>query len=162
MAVVADPALRALRRQEAVASAQVLTAGLLPNPTFSYGIGVPISGAGLTNAFRMGLGLPIRSFVTRAPRVRAAQLHAQAVNLTIAWQEWQVAARAKVLVYKLLVGRQELHLLAREIAALQHSVELLSDAEAAGYATLGVAGAARICHQQPKHRRQIVSGEVGF
>lgn len=162
VAVVADPALRALRQREAIAASQVLSAGLLPNPTFSYGIGVPISGAGLTNAFRVGLGLPIRSLITRAPRLRAAQLHAQAVDLTVAWKEWQVAARAKALVYELLVGQHELRLLAREVRALRHSVELLSDAEAAGYATLGVAGAARLTLHQTELSRIIVRRHVAL
>ncbi len=61
VAVVADPKLRALRAREAVAGARLLNARLLPNPTFSYGIGIPLSGAGLSRAFRLGLGLPIRS-----------------------------------------------------------------------------------------------------
>ena len=148
VAVVGDPALRALRAQEAVARAQVLTAGLLPNPVFSYGVGVPLSGAGLTRAFRTGLGLPIRSLVTRAPRVKGARLHAQAVNLAIAWQEWQVAARAKALAYALIMGHAERRLLAREIRALRHSVAILADGEAAGYVTLGVAGAARLALRQ--------------
>ncbi len=144
VAVVADPALRAERAQEAVARAQVLTAGLLPNPAFSYGVGLPLPGAGLTRAFRVGLGLPIQSLVTRGPRLRAARLHAQAVDLTVAWQEWRVAAEAKSLVYALLVGRAQRRLLAREVHALRHSVAILADGEAAGYVTLGVAGAARL------------------
>ena len=148
VAVVGDPALRALRAQEAVARAQVLSAGLLPNPVFSYGTGVPLSGAGLTRAFRTALGLPIQSLVTRAPRVKGARLHAQAVDLAIAWQEWQVAARAKALAYALIMGRAERRLLAREIRALRHSVAILADGEAAGYVTLGVAGAARLALRQ--------------
>lgn len=162
VAVVADPALRALRRREAVAASQVLSAGLLPNPTFSYGIGVPVSGVGLINAFRIGLGLPIRSLLTEAPRVRAAEFHAQAVDLTVAWEEWQVAARAKALVYKLLVGHQEGQLLTREIHSLGHTVELLSDAEAAGYATLGVAGAARLTLHQTELSRIVVRRRVAL
>lgn len=153
VAVVADPELRALRAREAVAGAQLLSAGLLPNPIFSYGVGIPISGTGLTHAFRIGLGLPIRSLVTRSARVRAARYRAQAVDLMIAWQEWQVAARAKALVYQLLVGQREERLLAGEVHALRHSVELLSDAEAAGYATIGVAGAARLALRQTEVAR---------
>lgn len=156
VAVVADPQLRALRAREAVAGAQLLNAGLLPNPRFSYGIGVPMSGAGLTKAFRIGLGLSIRSLVTRHARVRAAHYHAQAVDLMVAWQEWQVAARAKALVYELLVGRREKRLLTREVRALRRSVELLSDAEAAGYATIGVAGAARLALRQTELARLAI------
>ena len=156
VAVVADPKLRALRSREAVAGAQLLNAGLLPNPRFSYDIGVPLSGAGLAKAFRVGLGLSIRSLITRSARVRAARYHAQAVDLMVAWQEWQVAARAKALVYELLVGHRETRLLTREVRALRHSVELLSDAEAAGYATIGVAGAARLALRQTEMARLAI------
>lgn len=156
VAVVADPTLRALRAREAVAGAELLSAGLLPNPRFSYGIGVPMSSAGLSNAFRVGLGLSIRSLVTRSARLRAARYHAQAVDLMVAWQEWQVAARAKALVYELLVGRREKRLLTREVRALRRSVELLSDAEAAGYATIGVAGAARLTLRQTEVARLVI------
>ncbi len=153
VAVVADPELRALRAREAVAGAQLLNAGLLPNPRFSYGIGVPMSGTGLSKAFRVGLGLSIRTLVTRRARLRAARYHAQAVDLMVAWQEWQVAARAKALVYELLVGRREKRLLTREVRALRRSVELLSDAEAAGYVTIGVAGAARLTLRETEMAR---------
>ena len=148
VAVVGDPALRALRAQEAVARAQVLAAGLLPNPVFSYGVGVPFSGTDLTRAFRVGLGLPIESWVTRTRRVKAALRHARAVNLATAWQEWQVAARAKALTYALIMGRAERRLLSREIRALRQSVAILADGEVAGYVTLGVAGAARLALRQ--------------
>jgi len=156
VAVVADPSLRALRQQRAIANAQVLTAGLLPNPTFSYGVGIPLSGAGLTDAFRAGLGLPIRAFITRGARLHAARLHAQDIDLGIAWQEWQVASRAKTLVLTLQAESGELRLLTHEVRALSDSVALLSDAEAAGYATLGVAGAARLTLHQTQLSRLAV------
>lgn len=72
VAVVGDPAWRALRAQEAVARAQVLTAGLLPDPVFSYGVGLPLSAADLTRALCTALGLPLQSLVTRAPRIKNA------------------------------------------------------------------------------------------
>ena len=156
VAVVGDPLLRALRGREAIAAAQVLAAGLLPNPTFSYGVGIPLSGAGLTEALRVGLGLPIRPLFTRPARMQAARYHAQAVDLTVAWQEWQVAARAKALVYELLVGRRERRLLAHEVHALRHSAALLSDAQAAGYATIGAAAAARLALHQTELARLTV------
>ncbi len=156
IAVVGDPMLRSLRAEEAVASAQVLSAGLLPNPVFSYGLGVPISGAGLTRAFRVGLGLPIRSLITRRARVQAARAHARAVDLTIAWREWQVASRAKALTYELLVGRRARALLDHEVRALRASVATLDDAEASGFATIGAAAAARLALHQTKVARLAV------
>ncbi len=148
VAVVADPALRALRARQAVAQAQVLAAGLLPNPTFSYGVGVPMSGVGLVKAFRVALGLPIRALMTRAARQRVARLHAQAVDLTVAWQEWQVAAQAKALVYAIEAGRAERQLLGREVRLLRRSVAMLADGEAAGYVTAGVTASARMALHQ--------------
>lgn len=156
VAVVDNPMLRALRAREAIASAQVLKAGLLPNPRFSYGVGIPLSGVGLTRAFQVGLGLPIAALVTRPARVRAARYHAQDVNLTVAWQEWQVAARAKALVYEVLIARRERHLLRHEVRSLRRGGDLLADGEAAGFVTVGVAGAARLALRQTELARLSV------
>ncbi|HUW98103.1 MAG TPA: TolC family protein [Acidiferrobacter sp.] len=156
IAVVGDPTLRALRRREALARAQVLAAGLLPNPTFSYGVGIPMNGTGLTRAFQIGLDLPIRSLLTRPAATEAARYHAQAVDLTVAWQEWQVAARARALVYEILIDRRERRLLAHEVHARQDSAARLAAAQAAGYATVGANLAAHLALERTEHAQLTV------
>ena len=118
LAVLANPRLRVLRNQRAVAGAQLLQAGLLPNPRLSYGMDFPTGGetAGTVNAFGTGLDWDIGSIITHQTRVDSAQAHADSVNLEIAWQEWQVAQAAKLHVYRLVIAEKQLAL-AKEVEA---------------------------------------------
>ncbi|MDA8389597.1 MAG: TolC family protein [Gammaproteobacteria bacterium] len=141
-AVVADPDLRAARSAGGIAQAQLLAAGLLPNPVFSLSAGLPISGLGLTDAFRAALSLPIRALVTRPARVAAARARLRRVDLTLAWQAWQVALHAKDDVYQLGLLARERGVLHTEIGDLRRQVALLARGERARVVTAGVRQAA--------------------
>ncbi|MGH7057617.1 MAG: TolC family protein, partial [Acetobacteraceae bacterium] len=93
LAVLNNPDLKAQRLQADIANAQVIDAGLLPDPELS---------AGLTHSpehrgYSLGLGEELQAIVTRGARRGAAQAHARQVNLEILWQEWQVAEKAREL-----------------------------------------------------------------
>ena len=47
----------------------------------------------------MGLSWDVTQLITRDAKVRAAQANADSVDLSIAWQEWQIAQAAKTAVY---------------------------------------------------------------
>ncbi len=143
-AVVGDPDLRASRARVGIAQAQLLAAGLLPNPVFSFGVGLPISGLGLTSAFRAALSLPVQALVTRPARVAAARAQVRRVDLTLAWQAWQVALHAKDDVYQLELLNRERTVLHGEIGDLREQVALLARGERARLVTAGAALAARV------------------
>lgn len=115
LAVLLNPSLRAVRDQRALSDAQILDAGLLPNPELTYSLDVPTGGdtAGRVNAFGLGLDWNVTSLITRASKVREAKARGEAVNLDIAWREWQVAQGAKAAVY-------QLSSLQSQIALLEH------------------------------------------
>jgi cobalt-zinc-cadmium efflux system outer membrane protein len=104
LAVLLNPSLRAVRDQRALANAQLLDAGLLPNPELSFSLEVPTAGdtAGTVNAYGLGLNWDVTSLISRTARIGAAKAHREAVDLDIAWQEWQVAQAAKAAVYQLV------------------------------------------------------------
>ncbi len=112
LAVLANPRLRAIRDRQNIANAQLLQAGLLPNPRLSYGMDFPTGGETdeTVNAFGVGLNWDIGSLITHQAKVYAAQASAGSVNLEIAWQEWQVAEAAKLHVYRLLIAEKLLAL----------------------------------------------------
>ncbi len=98
LAVVDNPELKARRLQAGVARAQLLQAGLLPDPQLSAGFIHPSSGPPpLTNGHSLGLTQALESLVTRGAAKAGARAHAQQVNLEILWQEWQVAEQARQL-----------------------------------------------------------------
>jgi outer membrane protein TolC len=110
LAVIVNPALRTARDQRGVAAAQVLQAGILPNPQLSAGVAEPFAGdlEGTTTGFSFGVSWDISSLITRDARERAARRAASSVDLGIAWQEWQTAMAAKQGYYRLLGARARL------------------------------------------------------
>ena len=93
LAVLGNPMLRALRRREGVARAQAFAAGLLPDPTLVGGV----SKSPFFTGYSAALTESVRALITRRASRAAARARAQRVHLDVAWQEWQVAARARQL-----------------------------------------------------------------
>jgi len=126
LAVLANPGLRAVRDQRAIAAGQVLQAGILPNPRLTYFLSIPIGGIspfgllsgvpagpvplGTVTEFGGSLMWDLQTLINRGARVKAAEARAQAVDLDIAWQEWQVAQAAKLAAYRLLTLRYQAQL----------------------------------------------------
>lgn len=93
LAVLENPQLKALRLQVGVARAQLLEAGLLPDPQISGGL----SKSSLFTGYSVTLAEDIQGLITRGAAQGAARAHLKQVNLDILWQEWQVAERAREL-----------------------------------------------------------------
>lgn len=93
LAVFNNPDLKTARLQAGVASAQLLQAGLLPDPQVSAGYAAsPLNYGGA-----LGLSEDIQALITRGAAKSAARAQQKQVNLNILWQEWQVAERAREL-----------------------------------------------------------------
>ena len=139
IAVIANPALRAQRDRLGVAKAQLIQAGILPNPSFSYSLDVPSGGSdqGTVNAYGFGIDWNIlKSLLTRGAKVDAARAQEASVNLDIAWAEWQVAESAKLSVYRVVMLQKELRVAQREENALRKNLEAIRKAVAEGNMTL--------------------------
>ena len=147
LAVVANPKLRAVRVEKRIVSAQLLQAGLLPNPQISASYEIPTGGitSGTVNAYGLQLDWEITSLLTRGARISAAKAEKTAVDLAVAWQEWQVAEAAKLHLLRLLwserkvaplreaekVGRKNLALVERAVFLGERTASDLADARAA-------------------------------
>lgn len=93
LAVAENPRLKAERLRAGLARAQLLEAGLLPDPQLTGGM----SWSAVRTGYDAALGADIRALVTRGAARRAAAAHGRQVSLEIVWQEWQVAERAREL-----------------------------------------------------------------
>ncbi len=131
LAVLLNPSLRALRDQRALSNAQLLEAGLLPNPELDYSLDVPTGGntTGKINAYGLGLTWRVTSLLSHAAGIDKAKAHKKAVDLDIAWQEWQVAQAAKAAAYQLAALRNQITLteqarrhIAQYLAQIQKAV----------------------------------------
>ena len=148
IAVLVNPGLRALRDGRAAAQAALVQAGILPNPQVSLGADLAVRSpdGAATRGDNLGLGWEISALVTRGARLAAAGAHADAVDLDLAWQEWQVAAGARQAAVRLAGAEQRLALAeeadaaaAAQDAAQRHAVEagLTTRLEAAAAASAG-------------------------
>jgi len=110
LAVIANPTLRAVRDRRGIASAQLLQAGILPNPRLSYDLGTPVgeNPPDIVNSFGLGLGWDVTSLISRGARLDAAKAHVSSVDLDVAWQEWQVAESARLHAYRLMFAGKRL------------------------------------------------------
>jgi outer membrane protein TolC len=102
LAVLANPSLRAVRDQRGIASAQVLQAGLLPNPALTSEGEFPLRAPGEVNSYTVDAAWDISGLITRGAKRDAAKAQAASVELDVAWQEWQVAEGAKTAVYRVI------------------------------------------------------------
>lgn len=123
-----NPDLVTARAQRRVAHAQMLQAGLLPNPSFNGSVGYLLSGVGDATAWTAGISEDIRALVTLAPRRQAARATEQAVDASLLWQEWQTVGKARLLMVDLVEGQRLLDLQQGNVQKLQQQSRQLQQA----------------------------------
>ncbi len=113
LAIFNNPDLKAARLQAGIAGAQLLQAGLLPDPQFDTGFATSVLNYGGV----LALNQQIQTLLTRGAAKAAARASAQQVNLNILWQEWQVAEQARELFIQARTNSQ-LHTVLRSMRLL--------------------------------------------
>lgn len=131
-AVLANPTLRAARDAKGLAQAQIIEAGILPNPqlTASWDLAEGNAVPGVKNAYGLSGSWEVTALFARAAKLEAARAHAASVDLSIAWQEWQTAEAAKLAVYQLVSVRAQAALARQVEEDLTRGAGLLRDAVA--------------------------------
>lgn len=139
MVVITSPQLRALRDQRGVLQAQVLQAGILPNPQLGYSFDHPTTGnePGLVNGRSLGLSWEVTSLLGQKDRVASARNTGEAFDLSLAWQEWQAAQDARLRAFRILSLRVRLPLLRSVEADLTDALASIKAAADRGYKTAG-------------------------
>ncbi|MEZ5363867.1 MAG: TolC family protein [Bryobacterales bacterium] len=145
LAVLANPSIQAVRARRGVAAAQLILAGVLPDPQLASGLDFPAGGseAGTVTAFNTGLNWNLQSLITRSARVQAARARAESVDLSVSWQEWQVAEGAKLNVYRITLMQAQINEAQVAIRALQENLDLVKKAVDIGEMTIVDLDAAR-------------------
>ena len=145
LAVLSNPDLKAIRDQRALAAAQLLDAGLLPDPVLSLSQDVPVGGddPGTSTAHSAQISLDLTSFLTRGLRRRAAKAEQQSVDLDVAWQEWQVAEAAKLSVYRLSALNPQVDWAEAMVMALEENLQAVEKSAETGGASLNDTASAR-------------------
>jgi outer membrane protein, heavy metal efflux system len=155
IAVLLNPPLRAIRNQRAVSSVQILEAGLLPNPELTYSLDVPTGGntTGRVTAYGLGLDWDMTSLISRASKVYEAKALKEAVDLDIAWQEWQVAQSAKNAVFQLFSLQNQVGLLEQVHKRMAENLVHVQKAVAEGSMTAADLKAAQTANSSANENR---------
>lgn len=175
LAVIANPKLRASRDQRKIVAAQLLQAGVLPNPQLSYGLDVPTAGMtqGTVNGFNAGLNWEITSLISRNAKLASAKADVAAVDLDLAWQEWQSAQAAKMQVYHLYYFEQQLNIARGEVEDLRADLDRIRrgaelglvtvvDRSAAEAALQRITATVLATEQQQEDDRLALNQSLGF
>ena len=120
LAVVNNPDLKIVRNEGRIAQAQLMAAGVLPNPQLAAGVDHPTNGGpGTMNAFNLGLSYDISALLTHNAAVNAARANSRKMDMTVLWQEWQVVQQARLL----FVNSMEQEKLMRELQSYRDLVD---------------------------------------
>jgi outer membrane protein TolC len=156
LAVARDPDLVAARARRGVSRAQIVQAGVLPNPNLSGAFLPLISGAGSVPAWSVGLAQDVKSLLVYRPRRRAARDSAAQVRADLLWQEWQVASQARQLAVDIIERRRERPLLEEAFTLLSRRYQVTQAALAAGNATLVTTAPSALGFQQARANLQAL------
>src|SRR5438477_12445100 len=104
IALYSNPALRAIRDRRGLAAAQLIQAGILPNPVVSYARDYVTGGdtAGTTTGYNFTAAWELSALIPFLPKQTSARKNFRSVELDVAWQEWQIAVNARTAVYRVL------------------------------------------------------------
>ena len=162
LAVLANPGLRAVRDQRAIAAGQVLQAGILPNPRLTYFLSIPTGPVpvGTVTEFGGTVLWDLQTVINRGARVEAAEARAEAVDLDVAWQEWQVAQAAKLAAYRLLTLRYQAQLATELADFLTDNVTQMRQALRRGILTGLELSAAETAHNNAHTNRLELEKQV--
>jgi outer membrane protein TolC len=131
-----NPDLVAARAQRGLARAQVLAAGIVPNPSLSGSYGFLLGGPGTTSALAAGISQDLKSLVTLSSNRASARHAAREIDSSLLWQEWQTIAKARLLAVDLMEGERLRQVIDQNAAQLQELLTRNRDALTRGDTTL--------------------------
>jgi outer membrane protein, heavy metal efflux system len=130
LAVILSPKLRADRDRRGLAAAQLIQAGILPNPSIGYTLD-PVTGGNSAHtvpAYGFTGSWDVSALVSHGAKVAAARANLRAISLDVAWTKWQTAVAAKSALYRVVALEEELDR-AKQIASdQQQTVDTLQAA----------------------------------
>jgi outer membrane protein TolC len=130
-----NPDLRATRAQHGLAQAQILQAGIPPNPSLTGALLPLVAGPGTVTAYNVGISYNFKSLLTLSNRRRSAEAAAGQIDAQILWQEWQTVGQARLLAVDLIQADRSYRLVVEARDVLSKRVARAREAVASGNAT---------------------------
>ncbi len=112
LAVRNNPDLKAQRKRLGVATAQLYSARMFPDPQLSANLDHPVVNTiGTVNALSMAISYDILPLINRKERISIKEQALNKTRLQLLWQEWQVSQKARSLAVRLYDQRRQINLL---------------------------------------------------
>ena len=162
LAVVNNAELKAARDERGLARAQLLAAGILPNPQFTWGLDFPLNSdpGGVMTAFNLGINYDLQALITRNAAMDAAQAHSLKIDLTVLWQEWQVVQQARLLFIESRIEEKMRPILQSYQAFFADQYQKSQKALKQGNLTLETASADLIAWQEASSRLNDLERQI--
>jgi len=136
LALANNPELRAARARFGVARAQIVEAGLLPNPQIALSYPFFAGGGEGTNAFSSGISQDLKSIILRPAKIEAASNAAAEIDASLYWQEWQTIGKARILFVDIVSGERVEKVIGRTRKLLEDRLDHSTKAIDQGNGTL--------------------------
>jgi outer membrane protein TolC len=144
LVVLNNPHLTAVQTQLNEANAQLIQAGLLPDPQLNVSADFPRGNdPTLFTAYGIGLGFDLQALMMRGARQSTATRQARVTYLQVLWQEWQVIGQARMLYRRALMQQQQVKLTHSQFLQTQKNWKIEQQALQQGNATIDAEGLAR-------------------
>ena len=146
------PDLDVARAQWGVAKAKIVTAGAMPNPTFSFMPQYNVNAESGLSPWTLGavLDIPIETAGKRGYRLRQAEQLSDAARLGIAGIAWHVRSGVRAAFVNLYAAQEQQKLLAGQQAIQERVVEVLQRRLQAGEASQPEVTLARLALDQTR------------
>jgi len=106
LAVENNPDLIAARAQHGIDEAELVEAGLLPNPSLSADYGFLVSGPASFDSWTFGLTEDLRAIITGIPLKESARYALFQGDADELWKEWELITKASLLYIDVVEGEK--------------------------------------------------------
>jgi outer membrane protein TolC len=106
LAVANNPDLIAARTERGIDEAQLIQAGLLPNPSLAASYGFLISGPASFDAWSLGLTEDLKAIITSFPQKESARYALFQADAEELWKEWELITKASLLYVDVVEGEK--------------------------------------------------------
>jgi outer membrane protein TolC len=96
-----------------VAEAQLIQAGILPNPSLAANYGFLLGGPAAFDSWSVGLTQDLKSIITISAKREGAKYELRQVDAEMVWAEWELVSKVALLVVDIVEGDQKARLLER-------------------------------------------------
>jgi outer membrane protein, heavy metal efflux system len=136
LAVINNPDLKAAVESVKVADAKLYAAHLIPDPQLTWSIDSPLEHmVGLVNAYGIMPSYDIQALILHRSEVKGAEASRRQSALSVEWQAWQLAQKARDLFIQGKFLEEKLVLLERNVALFRQDYDREKKALASGDVT---------------------------